>query len=229
MKKLFQFLDNWILKIGVALIIAFIPLYPKLPSISIAHTWVYIRLEDFLITAVVLIWLMQLLRKKIAFPFALSIPIVVYWIIGLCSLIFSLLFIAPHLANFFPKIAALQYFRRIEYMILFFVGFSSVKTKKDVRDFLIVLSCSLVAILLYGLGQKFYLSFWIAFPNFARQFPFCFPSFQTGNEEFAKGIPLCLPEGSRMTSTFGGHYDLAARSEERRVGKECRSRWSPYH
>ena len=23
--------------------------------------------------------------------------------------------------------------------------------------------------------------------------------------------------------------DLAARSEERRVGKECRSRWSPYH
>src|SRR3712207_9520591 len=28
-----------------------------------------------------------------------------------------------------------------------------------------------------------------------------------------------------------GYYDplLAVRSEERRVGKECRSRWSPYH
>src|SRR5229473_6833708 len=24
-------------------------------------------------------------------------------------------------------------------------------------------------------------------------------------------------------------YPLAGRSEERRVGKECRSRWSPYH
>ena len=24
-------------------------------------------------------------------------------------------------------------------------------------------------------------------------------------------------------------YGLSARSEERRVGKECRSRWSPYH
>ena len=24
-------------------------------------------------------------------------------------------------------------------------------------------------------------------------------------------------------------YDFAIRSEERRVGKECRSRWSPYH
>ena len=35
---------------------------------------------------------------------------------------------------------------------------------------------------------------------------------------------------------FGGHKaaaiqatDNAIRSEERRVGKECRSRWSPYH
>ena len=29
----------------------------------------------------------------------------------------------------------------------------------------------------------------------------------------------------------GHNYDasLSARSEERRVGKECRSRWSPYH
>ena len=24
-------------------------------------------------------------------------------------------------------------------------------------------------------------------------------------------------------------YDVLRRSEERRVGKECRSRWSPYH
>src|SRR2546425_12674441 len=26
-----------------------------------------------------------------------------------------------------------------------------------------------------------------------------------------------------------GHADMVDRSEERRVGKECRSRWSPYH
>src|SRR4051812_22177987 len=26
-----------------------------------------------------------------------------------------------------------------------------------------------------------------------------------------------------------GHRRVALRSEERRVGKECRSRWSPYH
>ena len=33
-----------------------------------------------------------------------------------------------------------------------------------------------------------------------------------------------LPEGSKHVEKID-----AARSEERRVGKECRSRWSPYH
>ena len=30
-------------------------------------------------------------------------------------------------------------------------------------------------------------------------------------------------------SVFPGINDIDIRSEERRVGKECRSRWSPYH
>ena len=32
-------------------------------------------------------------------------------------------------------------------------------------------------------------------------------------------------------SKHGGHFgpNFGMRSEERRVGKECRSRWSPYH
>src|SRR5256885_2632702 len=36
----------------------------------------------------------------------------------------------------------------------------------------------------------------------------------------------------RMTFAGGGQYEVDGqnyRSEERRVGKECRSRWSPYH
>src|SRR5260370_32300362 len=28
---------------------------------------------------------------------------------------------------------------------------------------------------------------------------------------------------------LGGYEEVKKRSEERRVGKECRSRWSPYH
>ena len=38
---------------------------------------------------------------------------------------------------------------------------------------------------------------------------------------------LMLYYKSRLVFVIGGF--LIGRSEERRVGKECRSRWSPYH
>ena len=38
---------------------------------------------------------------------------------------------------------------------------------------------------------------------------------------------LLLPGGGDMHPAFYGQERI--RSEERRVGKECRSRWSPYH
>src|SRR2546425_10261088 len=38
------------------------------------------------------------------------------------------------------------------------------------------------------------------------------------------------PAGSRIRTPGGGRKKTEVkRSEERRVGKECRSRWSPYH
>src|SRR2546429_9726125 len=37
------------------------------------------------------------------------------------------------------------------------------------------------------------------------------------------------PNPSGYTVEFGTTPSYGARSEERRVGKECRSRWSPYH
>ena len=63
--------------------------------------------------------------------------------------------------------------------------------------------------------------------------------------EFAARVPPPAPEPPRPTTRRAIFYDvenasqpghiarviehLAIRSEERRVGKECRSRWSPYH
>ena len=42
----------------------------------------------------------------------------------------------------------------------------------------------------------------------------------TGHVKAVDGISFTIPRGKTMGLT---------RSEERRVGKECRSRWSPYH
>src|SRR5258706_9801399 len=48
------------------------------------------------------------------------------------------------------------------------------------------------------------------------------------------GFDLALSNGEKLTCdkllfATGGCRTPALRSEERRVGKECRSRWSPYH
>ena len=42
------------------------------------------------------------------------------------------------------------------------------------------------------------------------------------------GKPLTLDHCERL-EFVRARADNTARSEERRVGKECRSRWSPYH
>ena len=46
------------------------------------------------------------------------------------------------------------------------------------------------------------------------------------------GVFLALTKASPVGEPTGHLWynsGIAARSEERRVGKECRSRWSPYH
>src|SRR3989442_6343980 len=63
-----------------------------------------------------------------------------------------------------------------------------------------------------------------------------------GGDEFTVILPQTGPEGAAIIAerirqkiaetTFLASYGLnvrITRSEERRVGKECRSRWSPYH
>ncbi len=42
------------------------------------------------------------------------------------------------------------------------------------------------------------------------------------------GLSLVMITGG-IDISVGGVTALISRSEERRVGKECRSRWSPYH
>ena len=78
---------------------------------------------------------------------------------------------------------------------------------------------------------------------------FCNLRFLIGLHQCSSGVtplaflPASATRNDSLTKFFssllgfdplGGHFDLVhalegKRSEERRVGKECRSRWSPYH
>ena len=50
------------------------------------------------------------------------------------------------------------------------------------------------------------------------------------NERMAKAAEVSAQPPAWATGLFAKREDAPARrSEERRVGKECRSRWSPYH
>ena len=40
---------------------------------------------------------------------------------------------------------------------------------------------------------------------------------------------ICCGYKSHIIKQYFHEYAIQLRSEERRVGKECRSRWSPYH
>jgi len=194
MKKIFSFLSQNVLFLITLFILAFIPLYPKLPLVDVKNTWVYVRVEDFLILGVLALWVFLLMKRKISLKTPLTIPIFAFWILGAISTIHGIILIFPNLANVFPNVAFLSYLRHIEYLSLFFVGYSSIRSKKALIPLIATLCTTLLAVCLYGLGQK-YLSF---------------PAFLTMNEEFAKGVPIHLSALSRLPSTFAGHYDLAA-------------------
>src|SRR6266571_4263560 len=48
-------------------------------------------------------------------------------------------------------------------------------------------------------------------------------------KEFEFAVEPVALRGVMLLSPSGYRVELIERSEERRVGKECRSRWSPYH
>lgn len=194
MKKFLNFISNNSLLILTLFFIAFIPLYPKLPLFDIKHTWVYIRLEDLLVALTWGVFLIHLILRKATLKTPLTVPIFAFWIIGALATLNGVLFIFPELRDVFPQIALLHYLRRLEYLSFFFLAFSAIKKKSSLTPVIITLTVTLIAIVIYGIGQRVY----------------GFPAFLTMNEEFAKGVPLRLSPLSRVASTFAGHYDLAA-------------------
>jgi len=176
--------------ISLLVLLIVIPLYPKFPISEVKGTWVAIRLDDFLVLGVLLVWgLNQLLRgwpvlKNKIFPlFAL------YWMAGIVSN-FSAVFITGFAA---PKLVFFHWLRRVEYMSLFFVAADAIAERKNLKTIFSFIGIAAFGVFAYGLGQKYW----------------GFPVISTMNEEFSKGIPLYLDKWTRISSTFAGHYDLA--------------------
>src|SRR3990167_1719907 len=184
---------NFLFFIVLALLVL-IPLYPKIPLLDIKNTWVYVRMEDFLIVFTLLSFVLFVVKRKVTFNTPLTIPIFLFWIIGGLATLHGILLVFPTLSNVFSNVAFLSMIRRIEYLSLFFVAYASIRDKRALSFVIWVQAITLLLIVFYGLGQK-YLGL---------------PAYLTMNEEFAKGIPIQLSELSRVPSTFAGHYDLAA-------------------
>src|SRR3989344_228134 len=197
MPKLLRWLDDRLLFLFAGFLLAFIPLYPKLPLLDVLPGYIVrIRLEDILIAGCFVLWLIYLLRRKITLSGnPLLKPIAGYLAVGLLSIISAIFVIRtiPQESLHIQK-SLLHFFRRVEYFSLFFIFFTSVKNIKQIKTYLIILIVTALLVSLYGFGQKYL--YW--------------PAYSTMNREFAKGWQLYLTEHARVLSTFGGHYDLAA-------------------
>lgn len=192
MAKLLKFLNQTILFWGIAFLLFFIPLYPKFPLFSVSGTYVSVRLEDFFVATLVFIYFLSLLLKR---DFSLlkknlTRLILLYFVTGLLS-VASGFFITK---NITLHVALLHFLRRIEYISLFFVCYSSFKKIGQLKTYGFVSLISTLGVIIYGLGQKFY----------------SWPVVSTMNKEFSKGLILRLTWWARVNSTFAGHYDLAA-------------------
>ncbi|VVA43366.1 conserved membrane hypothetical protein [Candidatus Roizmanbacteria bacterium] len=193
MKKLlnwFKQFDENLVKILLIGFIFFVPLWPKLPFKMVDYTYVAIRFDDIYLAILAFIFLIQLLRKKVSLNKKFILPFAFFF-----SAVFISFFWNSYVSKNieFPHLGLLHSLRRIEYMILFFIASSTIKTKKDFFQIISYFFIALLLVILYGLGQKF----------------LNFPAVQTMNPEFAKGYILYLTPEARISATFGGHYDLA--------------------
>ncbi len=189
--KSLQWIDENLIRFLLLGFIFIIPLYPKFPIRIIDYTYIAIRAEDFYIGFLVIIFLIQILRRKIELNMRFLKLFIIFWVAVFLSFAFNA-FITKLVI--YPHLGFLHAARRVEYMIVFFIASSTVKSRKDLIFYLNAVIAAFTLVALYALGQKF----------------IGWPAVQTMNPEFAKGHLLRLTPEARVSSTFAGHYDLAA-------------------
>ncbi len=193
MNKLISWLkwvDNNLIHILFAIFIFLIPLYPKLPLSRIEYTYIHIRVEDLFMAIFYAATLIQWIRRKFHLKTQFLLLFLFFWAADFAS--YYIGFYVQHTIRI-NQLGFLNALRRIEYMAVFFIATSLIDSKKRFFYYFNLFLVSVLLVGLYGLGQRF----------------LGWPAVQTMNPAYASGIILYLTPEARISSTFGGHFDLA--------------------
>ena len=178
------------LRAVLAILILFIPLYPKFPLVNVSGTYVAIRLDDIIVVISIIVWLIYEIKHRFSnFRQPITLLFIAYFTAIIASFV-SAVFIFQTDPR---QILLLNLLRRFEYISLFFLALSTIKKSVDINFTYIFLMIATVNVIIYGYGQKY----------------FHLPVISTMNSEFSKGELLQLDVWTRISSTFAGHYDLA--------------------
>ena len=179
------------LKYLISSVLLAVPLYPKFPLFFLPGVSVSVRIEDFLILSVVLLFLSANITQifKIIKNRFISLLLISLFI-ALASSVFGSYLSQTTTLN----VSLLHFFRRVEYLSLFVVSLFSIKKREDALLLIKVLMLTIFYAFIYGMGQK-YLDL---------------PIITTQNSEYSKGAALRYMPGGHLVSTFAGHYDLAS-------------------
>lgn len=192
LSKLLRIIDDNLLHILLCFFIFLVPLLPKKPFMIVNYTYIAIRIEDFYIAFLVFVYSVQLIRKKVTINKRFLKPFLLFWLVVLVSYLWGY-FVVHTISSELRNVGFLHFARRVQYMIIFFIAASSVKSVSNFMNYLLYFITSIYMVLVYGLGQRF----------------FGLPSISTMNPEYSKGRILMLTPEARINSTFGGHYDYA--------------------
>ena len=115
----------------IAILILFIPLYPKFPLFGVNGTYVAIRLDDIIIGLTVLIWLIyQAIHHFPIFKVKITKLFIVYFVAICISFLNAFLIYQTDPTN----ILFLNLLRRFEYISVFFIAIESIRTTKDFKS-----------------------------------------------------------------------------------------------
>jgi hypothetical protein len=185
-----QFKLDTLIRYGIAAILIAVPLYPKFPFLQVPGIYVSIRIEDFLILTVAILWFINNLSNlRRLWDNSIVRAIFLFLLTGLIATLSGILFLHTSLS----LVGILEWGRRVEYFIGFFIALTSVRSVKDVEFYVKCIMIVLFLVFIYGLGQKY----------------LAWPVITTQNSEYSKGIALRYVQGGHLASTFAGHYDMA--------------------